>query len=111
VRYKRASKRHAFWACGVVALWVGACQSPPDRLVYENFRQIRPQLSTEADVVSLLGEPSHRLGELWMYERPEKHLFAKIEFDADGRVVDKDWIDGAEGVWEDVDDPGVDPRD
>jgi hypothetical protein len=68
-------------------------------------------LSTQADVVTLLGEPSHRVGELWMYERPHKHLYAKIEFDADGRVVDTDWIDGAEGVWEDAEDVPAHPGD
>ena len=106
--FKCVSRTYVLLVLGCAGLFLGACQSAPDRFVHENFTMIRPQHSTQADVVALIGEPSHRLGDLWMYERPEKHLFAKIEFDESGHVVARDWIDGAEGVWEDSEDTPVD---
>ena len=108
VHYKCFPRTHALLLLGVAALFLGACQSTPDKFVHRNFSLIRPQHSTQVDVIALIGEPSHQLGDLWMYERPEKHLFAKIEFDENGNVVEKDWIDGVKGEWEDSNDTPTD---
>ena len=108
MRYKYRSSEHALLILGFAALFLSACKSTPDKFVHRNFSLIRQQHSTQADVIALIGEPSHQLGDLWMYERPEKHLFAKIEFDENGQVVEKEWIDGVQGVWEDSDDTATD---
>lgn len=79
------------------------CATADHQIQYENFSRIQPHVTTRAEVVSLLGEPDHRMGDdWWMYRRPEEHLHAIVEFDENGHVSRKQWID-AEGneVWED----------
>ncbi len=87
----------------IVALMVVAtgCQAPPDKLVFDNYSLVRQAASARADVASLLGEPNHQLGDTWLYERPERHLTVLIEFDDDGRVERKQWVDAGEEVWDD----------
>jgi hypothetical protein len=80
---------------------IAGCQ-PKDRVSPDNFSEIRQNSSTEADVVAILGEPEHRMPGLWIYQRPEQHLYVKIEFDDSGRVVRKEWIDGVTGEWRDT---------
>jgi hypothetical protein len=64
-----------------------------DRLVYANFEAVRPHASNKEEVTQLLGEPERNLGERWIYERPDKHLHAIIDFDGSGKVERKQWID------------------
>ena len=109
VNHRCFPSKHMLLTLGFATLFLGACQSAPDKFVHRNFSLIRAQHSTQGDVIALIGEPSHQLGDLWMYERPEKHLFAKIEFDENGNVVEKDWIDGVKGEWEDSDETPTDP--
>ena len=60
--------------------------------------------STQADVREALGEPDQVLADLWLYERPDKHLVVKLEFDDQGRLQRKEWIDAAGETWEDSSD-------
>jgi len=91
-----------------LATALAGCQGKHNSLTYDRFRQVEPYASTPADVVELLGEPDHRLGEsgqdvgesIWVYWHPEDHLFARIEFDG-GTVVQKEWIDAPGARWED----------
>jgi hypothetical protein len=79
----------------------GGCRTP-DRLTHDNFNHLRQSTSTEADVIAELGEPDHRMPGLWIYQRPEEHVYVKIEFDESGRMTRKEWIDGVTGNWEDT---------
>ena len=72
-----------------------------DLLVHENFARIRQNATMQAEVERIIGEPDHRLGELWRYDRPQKHLTVLIDFDRNGQVTRKQWIDAMSGVWED----------
>lgn len=87
----------------VMALLAVGCQSkgPTFRSGYD---QVRQGSTSEADVVAMLGQPDHKLPGLWIYQRPEEHLYVKIEFDDAGRVKRKEWIDGVTGSWEDTED-------
>ena len=80
------------------------CASP-DRLTETNFRQIKVNASTEADVRTLLGEPTNKLPGLWMFERPDRHLTAMVDFDEAGRVSRVQWIDALGEKWDDSDEP------
>ena len=84
-------------AVGLAAMLAG-CQ---DLLVYQNFSQIHENASTQAEVARIIGEPDQKLGNQWLYERPDKHLTALVDFDESGRVTRKQWIDAMSGVWED----------
>lgn len=92
--------------CLGVAIAIGTpgCAPKQDRLAYDNFTQIRTQVHTRDDVEALLGEPDHRLGDRFMYERPDKHLHVFVEFDEQGRVARTQWIDGLGEAWRDTDD-------
>lgn len=92
--------------CGLVmlaALAFPGC-SNRDSLTYENFTRVQKNAHTEADVNGILGEPSYRLNDIWIYERPSDHLVVKVEFDESGRVQRKEWVDGKTGQWEDTND-------
>lgn len=83
----------------VMAALLTGCQ---DKLTHENFMQIRQNVSTQPMVTDLLGEPDNEVGERWYYERPDKHLFVFIDFDEDGYVSRKQWIDAMSSEWEDT---------
>jgi hypothetical protein len=85
-------------AAGLSVVITG-CSSDP--LAYDNFRQIRVDASRQWEVEEIIGEPSQKLGDQWLYERPSKHLTALIEFNDDGVVTRKQWIDAMSGVWDD----------
>jgi hypothetical protein len=86
-------------ALAITAMLVG-CQTA-DKLVYDNYARIQPHLSTESDVAQIIGHPSNKLGERWMYDRPDRHLHVFVDFDESGRVERKQWIDAAGETWED----------
>lgn len=90
-------------AAGLAGVLAG-CQDP---FVYDNFSQIRVDASMQWEVEKTIGEPSQKLGDQWLYERPPKHLTALIDFDEDGVVTRKQWIDAMSGVWEDSDPDAV----
>ncbi|MFQ5461653.1 MAG: hypothetical protein ACE5E5_03400 [Phycisphaerae bacterium] len=94
-----------FGACvlGVVLLTQVGCK---DLLVYQNFSYIREHASSQEDVTRLIGDPSARLGNKWMYDRPAKHLQVFIDFDESGRCCRKQWIDSLNNIWEDSDESG-----
>ena len=89
----------ALWAALAVSLFAVGCQQ--DLLVHENFAQIRPHTTTQAEVERLIGQPDRTLRHQWLYERPNKHLTALVDFDERGSVTRKQWIDGLGEVWED----------
>ena len=72
-----------------------------DLLVHENFARIRQNATMQAEVERIIGEPDHRLGELWRYDRPQKHLTVLIDCDRNGQVTRTQGIDAMTGVWED----------
>jgi hypothetical protein len=72
-----------------------------DPLTYENFTLIHENASSQAEVARIIGEPNNELDNQWLYERPEKHLTAIVDFDGRGLVVRKQWIDAMDEVWED----------
>ena len=88
----------------LVAVLTVGCK---DLLVYENFSQIRQNSSSQVEVARLIGEPDNLCGNQWLYERPGKHLFAFVDFDESGRVIRKQWIDGAGNFWEDSAPDGI----
>lgn len=90
-------------ALGCAALVVAPGCSSRDKLTEQNFRQIRVNVSTETEVQNLIGEPSSKLPGLWMYQRPDKHLTAMVDFDDAGKVVRVQWIDALGEKWEDSD--------
>jgi len=98
-------------AVGACMFLFQGCNANPDRLVYDNYALIRPHVSTQEDVASLLGEPDQRLGDKWMYERPDKHLNAFVDFDERGRVTRKQWIDAMGNMWDDSADAAKRPSD
>ncbi len=77
-----------------------------DPLQYENFSHIRQNATMQWEVEKLIGDPDQKLDNQWLYERPEKHLTALVDFDSDGTVTRKQWIDADSGVWEDSQEPG-----
>lgn len=100
-------KRFSPVPCGgyvltIAVLWIGACRSAPDRLTYDNYARVTPYQSTQGEVSSSLGEPTSRLGQQWIYERPQQHLYVFIDFDDQGRVTRKQWVDAPSGKWDDT---------
>lgn len=87
-----------------LTLVLGGCAAPKDRLAYESYARMQPGAWTQSDVRDALGEPDHVLADIWLYERPEKHLVVKLEFGEDGQLERKEWIDATNDTWEDTKD-------
>lgn len=86
---------------GAVSVFGTAGCAAPDRLAHANYDRIQQHASSHAEVVELIGEPNNKLGEMWLYERPDKHLTVMIDFDQNGKVERKQWIDGLGESWHD----------
>ncbi len=80
-------------------LFTVGCQ---DKLTHDNFSRIQQRASTQREVELTIGEPDQKIGTRWMWERPDKHLTAMIDYDEQGLVSRKQWIDGTTGTWEDT---------
>lgn len=70
-----------------------------DRLSYDKYDLIQPRHMTQADVENLIGEPSSRAGNQWIYDRFDKSLNVVVTFDQAGMVARKQWVDP--GRWDD----------
>lgn len=93
------------WKVGLILMAagpLGGCRQDP--LTRERFSQVHQNASTQAEVRATIGEPSAVLGDRWIYERPEDHLIVFVDFDQEGRVVRKQWVDGVTGEWHDTKD-------
>lgn len=89
-------------AIGTAALLLGLGTGCHTGLQYERYRQIRENESTAADVSRLLGEPSATHGLHWMYECGEQDgVSVFVDFDPDGRVCRKQWVDLTRHYWVD----------
>lgn len=89
----------------LAGLAAAGCQAPADRLNHGNFALIQPGFSTQARVQELLGNPDSRWDELWLYQRPDRHLVVQVDFDETGRVARKQWIDALGDTWDDSAEP------
>ncbi len=79
-----------------------------DQLTREHYEMITVNVDKEFDVDKMIGEPDSKISGLWLYEREDKHLVVKIEFDDDGVVTRKEWIDAMGGTWDDSQESGDD---
>lgn len=95
------SSKYVFAGLLVGAAAVLSGCAAPDRLNRANFTQIQQNASTQTDVESLIGKPDSKLADMWIYQRPDDHLTVMIDFDAQGRVTRKQWVDGIDGAWDD----------
>ena len=99
------ASRYLLTGLTLVAISVLAGCAAPDRLVRANYTQIKQNTSTQADVETLIGKPDSKLADMWIYQRPDDHLTVMIDFDANGRVTRKQWVDGIQGAWDDTNKP------
>jgi hypothetical protein len=67
---------------------------------HQNFSMIRDGVDRKQDVRELIGDPDQDLGDQWVYKNLDRNCTAIVFFQADGRVVGKEWSDAGGGVWE-----------
>lgn len=77
-----------------------------DPLTRNRFELINVDISTKVDVEHTLGKPTTLLPDRWHYERPVRHLNVFVDFDDNGVVSRKQWIDAATGEWADTQESG-----
>ena len=94
--------RLGFVTAGSIALLAVMLVGCQDNLTHKRFSQIHQNASTPTEVTALIGEPSHKLGDTWYYERPDKHLTVIIDFDKAGSVSRKQWVDAMSATWDDT---------
>jgi hypothetical protein len=88
-------------AAGALGLLVGC-----DKLTRNHYEMLEQNVSTTDDVQRTIGHPDYKLEGQWHYERVDKHLNVFIDFNENGVVVRKQWIDTGEREWEDTEKPG-----
>jgi hypothetical protein len=76
-----------------------------DRLTRSHFDMITTNVDAEMDVEKLLGPPNDKVQNQWVYERPEKHLHVLLDFNDNGVVTRKQWVDGSAEEWSDSSPP------
>jgi hypothetical protein len=91
-----------------VALLAGICLAGLtgcDPLTRKNYDMITLHVDGKPDVERMIGKPDHKLPSQWHYERVDKHLVVKVEFDQADLVTRKEWIDADAGEWDDTRSP------
>ncbi len=70
-----------------------------EKFTHERFQTIR-QGDESAHVERTLGAPETRMEGVWFYRNWKTDQSARIMFDGEGRVVNKEWVNGSTGEWE-----------
>jgi hypothetical protein len=87
-------------ACAAFAALIGLGGCAENKLTRQNFDMIREGQSTKMEVEMTLGEEyAVRGANEWEYEDWDRSISAKIEFDENGVVANKEWRDGGSGEW------------
>ncbi len=92
------------WTLTGMLLLSMAAAGCAEKLTYERFGMLSRGTSDKVDAEMTLGAPNTKLPDQWIWERPNKGLTAWIEFDADGRITSKRWVDAERNQIE-IDDP------
>ena len=58
-------------------------------------------VSNQADVRHTIGKPTYVRDDQWHFERPARHLNVLVDFNPEGTVTRKQWIDAARNEWVD----------
>jgi hypothetical protein len=90
-------RRGVILALAVLVAALAGC----DKLTREHFDQIRVRQDAQADVVRLIGPPDFKLPGQWHYEREDRHLIVRVDFDPAGIVTRKQWVDAMTSTWVD----------
>jgi acetyl-CoA acetyltransferase len=91
-------------ACGLVTLTGCA-----DKLTRAHFDMVQLGQAERYDVEETLGKDHYpEVGDMWHYERVDKHLNVMIHFGEEGRVWRKEWHDTLNEVHYDSQQPDAD---
>ena len=91
-------KRFLLAAAGVAALGLATGCDP---LTRDRFDMIVVDVSNQADVRHTIGKPTYVRDDQWHFERPARHLNVLVDFNPEGTVTRKQWIDAARNEWVD----------
>jgi len=78
---------------------LGGCA---DKLTRAHYDMIVVNTSDKLDVDKTLGKPDTVLDDQWHYERVDKHLNVFIQFNEEGVVTRKQWVDAVSTEWDDT---------
>ena len=81
---------------GLLLLTTG-CKEKLTRVRYDT---LQVGVDTRLNVETVLGQPDHVVGSSWRYDKHDRHLFVRFDFNDDGKVVGKSWADGNTGQWD-----------
>lgn len=89
------------WLAGC-GLYIGAMLAgcAAEKFTHERFSMIQQGVDDRDDVRQILGKPRFDAGDEWYYEADDHGIMARVYFDAQGVVRDKEWIDAGAGTWE-----------
>lgn len=77
-----------------------------DPLTRTHYDIIVVDVANEMDVQHSIGDPTYRRPNEWHYERPDQHLNVIVDFNSEGIVTRKQWIDAKSGDWADTKEKG-----
>lgn len=81
------SRMCVFSFIGLAAFAVTGC----NKFTVQRFDTMIYNGQTQMEVEKVLGEPWMKTSDMWYYQDKDKLNSAKIKFDANGRVIDKQW--------------------
>jgi len=80
-------KMCAFAFMGLAAVTIIGC----NKFTVQRFDTMIYKGQTQLEVEKVLGEPWQKTPDMWYYRNNDNLDSAKIKFDANGRVIDKQW--------------------
>jgi hypothetical protein len=72
---------------GLAAFMIGGC----NKFTMQRFDTMVYNGQTQLEVEKVLGEPWQKTPDMWYYRNNDNLDSAKIKFDSNGRVMDKQW--------------------
>ncbi|HNQ21755.1 MAG TPA: hypothetical protein PKK06_01530 [Phycisphaerae bacterium] len=93
------STLHASLCLFLTACVLALAGCAKDKLTRERFDMVQQHMTTQAQVADLLGEPTEQLGSQWFFERHDRGVTVLIDFDQEGQVARKQWIDANTREW------------
>ncbi|MBU0639825.1 MAG: hypothetical protein KKB50_13235 [Planctomycetes bacterium] len=91
---------HRLFAAAVLLAIVGVASGCARKFTHDRFLMIQEAVDDRHDVRQILGSAEFEATDEWYYEDIERHIAARVFFDADGRVRGKEWMDAKTGTWE-----------
>ncbi len=71
-----------------------------EKLTRQRYDILQVGVDTKLNTEATLGEPDKIMGDTWRYDKHDRYLFVRIDFNDSGKIAGKSWADGKAKIWD-----------